>query len=321
MTSVVFMGTPPQFAATILEGLVEADYDIKAVVTQPDRLTGRKRVLTHPPVKAVALKHGIRVLQPQKISGSPEMAAVIELAPDLIITAAFGQFLPDALIAAAKVGAVNVHGSLLPKYRGGAPVQYAIMNGGDSLTGGVTLIYMVKKMDAGAMLAQAKLPIGATDDTGTIFAKMSVLGRTLLLETLPKLLQGEIEAVPQAEDQVTFSPVIRPEQETLSLQQTAVELDWKIRALRPQPGGAYFKQFLGKRTKLWQIKPLTEKTTLAAGFVVEVDKKHLKVAAAKGTVYQLEVLQPAGKPKMNISAYLNGQGQGIKTGQRIITDE
>ncbi|KRL99883.1 methionyl-tRNA formyltransferase [Liquorilactobacillus satsumensis] len=317
MTSVVFMGTP-QFAATILEGLVEADYDIKAVVTQPDRLTGRKRVLTHPPVKAVALKHGIRVLQPQKISGSPEMAAVIELAPDLIITAAFGQFLPDALIAAAKVGAVNVHGSLLPKYRGGAPVQYAIMNG-DSLTG-VTLIYMVKKMDAGAMLAQAKLPIGATDDTGTIFAKMSVLGRTLLLETLPKLLQGEIEAVPQAEDQVTFSPVIRPEQETLSLQQTAVELDWKIRALRPQPG-AYFKQFLGKRTKLWQIKPLTEKTTLAAGFVVEVDKKHLKVAAAKGTVYQLEVLQPAGKPKMNISAYLNGQGQGIKTGQRIITDE
>ncbi|MCP9311838.1 methionyl-tRNA formyltransferase [Liquorilactobacillus satsumensis] len=317
MTSVVFMGTP-QFAATILEGLVEADYDIKAVVTQPDRLTGRKRVLTHPPVKAVALKHGIRVLQPQKISGSPEMAAVIELAPDLIITAAFGQFLPDALIAAAKVGAVNVHGSLLPKYRGGAPVQYAIMNG-DSLTG-VTLIYMVKKMDAGAMLAQAKLPIGATDDTGTIFAKMSVLGRTLLLETLPKLLQGEIEAVPQAEDQVTFSPVIRPEQETLSLQQTAVELDWKIRALRPQPG-AYFKQFLGKRTKLWQIKPLTEKTTLAAGFVVEVDKKHLKVAAAKGTVYQLEVLQPAGKPKMNISAYLNGQGQGIKAGQRIITDE
>lgn len=317
MTSVVFMGTP-QFAATILEGLVEADYDVKAVVTQPDRLTGRKRVLTHPPVKAVALKHGIRVLQPQKISGSPEMAAVIELAPDLIITAAFGQFLPDALIAAAKVGAVNVHGSLLPKYRGGAPVQYAIMNG-DSLTG-VTLIYMVKKMDAGAMLAQAKLPIGATDDTGTIFAKMSVLGRTLLLETLPKLLQGEIEAVPQAEDQVTFSPVIRPEQETLSLQQTAVELDWKIRALRPQPG-AYFKQFLGKRTKLWQIKPLTEKTTLAAGFVVEVDKKHLKVAAAKGTVYQLEVLQPAGKPKMNISAYLNGQGQGIKAGQRIITDE
>ncbi|MCC7665626.1 MAG: methionyl-tRNA formyltransferase [Liquorilactobacillus satsumensis] len=317
MTSVVFMGTP-QFAATILEGLVEADYDIKAVVTQPDRLTGRKRVLTHPPVKAVALKHGIRVLQPQKISGSPEMAAVIELAPDLIITAAFGQFLPDALIAAAKVGAVNVHGSLLPKYRGGAPVQYAIMNG-DSLTG-VTLIYMVKKMDAGAMLAQAKLPIGATDDTGTIFAKMSVLGRTLLLETLPKLLQGEIEAVPQAEDQVTFSPVIRPEQETLSLQQTAVELDWKIRALRPQPG-AYFKQFLGKRTKLWQIKPLTEKTTLAAGFVVEVDKKHLKVAAAKGTVYQLEVLQPAGKPKMNISAYLNGQGQGIKAGQRIIKDE
>ncbi len=151
MTSVVFMGTP-QFAAPILEGLVTNGYDVKAVVTQPDRYTGRKRVLTALPVKEMALKHGIKVLQPEKISGSPEMQEIIELQPDLIVTAAFGQFLPTKLIQAAKIGAINVHGSLLPKYRGGAPVQYAIMNGDDKT--GVTIIYMVKQMDAGAMLAQ-----------------------------------------------------------------------------------------------------------------------------------------------------------------------
>ncbi|KRL04704.1 methionyl-tRNA formyltransferase [Liquorilactobacillus oeni] len=317
MTSVVFMGTP-QFAATILEGILEADYNVKAVVTQPDRFTGRKRVLTHPPVKQVALAHHIQVLQPQKISGSKEMKEVIALQPDLIITAAFGQFLPNALIAAAKVGAINVHGSLLPKYRGGAPVQYAIMNG-DQRTG-VTLIYMIKKMDAGAMLAQAELPITATDDTGSIFEKMSILGRQVLLETLPKLLNGEVKAQPQDEEKVTFAPVISAEQEKLSLTKTAQQLDWKIRALRPKPG-AYFKKVVGKRTKLWKIKPLAETTSLAPGFVVAVDKQNLKVSAAKGTVYQIEQLQPAGKPKMEITAYLNGQGQGIKAGQRIIEDE
>ena len=137
MTSVVFMGTP-QFAAPILEGLVTNGYDVKAVVTQPDRYTGRKRVLTASPVKEMALKHGIKVLQPEKIAGSPEMQEIIELQPDLIVTAAFGQFLPTKLIQAAKIGAINVHGSLLPKYRGGAPVQYAIMNGDDKT--GVTII-------------------------------------------------------------------------------------------------------------------------------------------------------------------------------------
>ena len=175
MTSVVFMGTPA-FAAPILEGLIQTnDYEVLAVVTQPDRPVGRKRILTPSPVKEVALKHGIEVLQPQKLSGSEEMQRVISLAPDLIVTAAFGQFLPTKLIAAAKVGAVNVHGSLLPKYRGGAPVQYAIMNG-DQETG-VTIIYMVKKMDAGDMLAQAKLPIGPHDDTGSILAKKSKKGQ------------------------------------------------------------------------------------------------------------------------------------------------
>lgn len=318
MTSVVFMGTPA-FAAPILEGLIQAnDYEVLAVVTQPDRPVGRKRILTPSPVKEVALKHGIEVLQPQKLSGSEEMQRVISLAPDLIVTAAFGQFLPTKLIAAAKVGAVNVHGSLLPKYRGGAPVQYAIMNG-DQETG-VTIIYMVKKMDAGDMLAQAKLPIGPHDDTGSIFAKMSILGRDTLLATLPKLVAGELVAQKQDESQVVFSPTIKPEEEKLSLTLNAKQIDWKVRALRPAPG-AYFENFNGKRTKLWDVTPLAETTGLPAGAVVAVTKHELKLAAVDGSVYQVNELQPAGKPRMQVTAYLNGVGQGLREGQVIIGAE
>ncbi|GET11969.1 methionyl-tRNA formyltransferase [Ligilactobacillus agilis] len=318
MTSVVFMGTPA-FAAPILEGLIQTnDYEVLAVVTQPDRPVGRKRILTPSPVKEVALKHGIEVLQPQKLSGSEEMQRVISLAPDLIVTAAFGQFLSTKLIAAAKVGAVNVHGSLLPKYRGGAPVQYAIMNG-DQETG-VTIIYMVKKMDAGDMLAQAKLPIGPHDDTGSIFAKMSILGRDTLLATLPKLVAGELVAQKQDESQVVFSPTIKPEEEKLSLTLNAKQIDWKVRALRPAPG-AYFENFNGKRTKLWDVTPLAETTSLPAGAVVAVTKHELKLAAADGSVYQVNELQPAGKPRMQVTAYLNGVGQGLREGQVIIGAE
>lgn len=318
MTSVVFMGTPA-FAAPILEGLIQTnDYEVLAVVTQPDRPVGRKRILTPSPVKEIALKHGIEVLQPQKLSGSEEMQRVISLAPDLIVTAAFGQFLPTKLIAAAKVGAVNVHGSLLPKYRGGAPVQYAIMNG-DQETG-VTIIYMVKKMDAGDMLAQAKLPIGPHDDTGSIFAKMSILGRDTLLATLPKLVAGELVAQKQDESQVVFSPTIKPEEEKLSLTLNAKQIDWKVRALRPAPG-AYFENFNGKRTKLWDVTPLAETTSLPAGAVVAVTKHELKLAAADGSVYQVNELQPAGKPRMQVTAYLNGVGQGLREGQVIIGAE
>ena len=318
MTSVVFMGTPA-FAAPILEGLIQTnDYEVLAVVTQPDRPVGRKRILTPSPVKEVALKHGIEVLQPQKLSGSEEMQRVISLAPDLIVTAAFGQFLPTKLIAAAKVGAVNVHGSLLPKYRGGAPVQYAIMNG-DQETG-VTIIYMVKKMDAGDMLAQAKLLSGPHDDTGSIFAKMSILGRDTLLATLPKLVAGELVAQKQDESQVVFSPTIKPEEEKLSLTLNAKQIDWKVRALRPAPG-AYFENFNGKRTKLWDVTPLAETTSLPAGAVVAVTKHELKLAAADGSVYQVNELQPAGKPRMQVTAYLNGVGQGLREGQVIIGAE
>lgn len=317
MASVVFMGTP-KFSATILEALVKSNYDVIGVVTQPDRRVGRKHKLAQSPVKQVALENDIPVFQPLKLGGSPEMQKIIDLQPDFIITAAYGQFLPTKLLEAAKVAAVNVHGSLLPKYRGGAPVQYAIMNGEKET--GVTIMYMVKKMDAGDMLAKAVLPIGSKDDTESIFEKMSHVGAKALLQTLPKLEEGTIQGQPQDEKEATFAPTIKSSQEELHLSLTAQELDCKVRALRPDPG-TYFSNFKGKRTKIWDIEPLDETTDQEAGTVVEAGKHDLKIAAAKGTVYSIKKLQPAGKAQMDITAYLNGSGQGIKKGQRLIKDE
>ncbi|MBW1605632.1 methionyl-tRNA formyltransferase [Lactobacillus sp. Sy-1] len=316
MTSIVFMGTPA-FSVPILKGLVENDYDVKAVVTQPDRPVGRKRILTASPVKEAAVELSIPVFQPEKISGSPEMAEVVSLKPDFIVTAAFGQFLPDALLAAAKVAAINVHGSLLPKYRGGAPVQYSIMNG-DAETG-ISIIYMVKQMDAGDVIEQSALPIGPTDDTASMFEKLSLLGRQMLLAVLPKLIAGTATRTPQDPDKVVFSPTIKRDEERLDFTQSARLVDAKVRALRPDPTA--FTTLKGKRTKVWQTTPLTDATDAAPGVVVEKTKKRLVVAAGDGTTIQLDVIQPAGKPKQKINDYLNGAGQSIQVGEQIITND
>lgn len=313
MTSIVFMGTP-EFSAPILESLIENGYDVKAVMTQPDRMVGRKRILTQSPVKQVAVKHGIEVLQPEKLSGSDEMAKVIAMAPDFLVTAAFGQFLPTKLLESAKIGAINVHGSLLPKYRGGAPIQYAIMNGEQET--GITIIYMVKQMDAGNIISRRAIKIENNDDTGSMFEKLSLLGKELLLETLPKLIDGTSESTPQNEDKVTFSPTIKPEEEALDFSKKANAIDWKIRSLRPVPGA--YTILKGKRTKIWDVTVLDKKTVLSAGKVVEVAKKSLEIACGDGTVLAINSLQPDGKSKQTIVDYLNGSGQGIKEGQQVI---
>lgn len=315
MTSIVFMGTP-QFAVPILKSLIaSSDYDVKAVVTQPDRRVGRKHVLRESPVKKAAVDANIEVLQPEKINQSPEMDRVIEIHPDLIITAAFGQFLPDKLLQAARVAAINVHGSLLPKYRGGAPVQYSVINGDDKT--GVTIMYMVKKMDAGDIIAQKAIPITDQDDAGTMFDKLSLLGRDLLLETLPKLLAGQVKPIKQDPAKVTFAPNISSQQERIDYRMTATEIDDKVRGLRPFPIGNMIID--GLRTKLYDVTPLDEKTKLTAGQVVQVTKHSLVIAAGQGTTYQINELQPAGKQKMAITPYLNGH-QNLREGFQAVTD-
>ncbi|BCA84709.1 methionyl-tRNA formyltransferase [Enterococcus saigonensis] len=312
MTKIVFMGTPT-FSVPILEGLLESGYEVLAVVTQPDRPVGRKHTITPPPVKVAALKHDLLVLQPEKISGSLEMAKIAELAPDLIITAAFGQFLPEKLLQIPRLGAINVHASLLPKYRGGAPVHYAIMNGDDKT--GVTIMEMIKKMDAGAIYKQAEIPITKNDDVGTMFEKLSLLGKELLLDTLPDLITGNVTKIPQKEDEVTFSPNITREQEMIDWQKTAEAIDNHVRGLRPWP--IAFTTYEGVRWKIWNVTPLNETTKEIPGTIIKKDKSQLWVACGANSVLALNELQPAGKGKQTITAFLNGVGQKVMQGDKL----
>lgn len=315
-TSIVFMGTP-EFAVPILQSLIDnPEYDVQAVLTQPDHHIGRKRTLHQSPVKELAEQYNIEVLQPAKISKSPEMEKIISLQPDLMITAAYGQFLPTKLLAAAKIAAINVHGSLLPKYRGGAPIQYSIING-DKETG-VSIMYMVKKMDAGDIISQRSIPIEDTDDSGTMFKKLSLLGRDLLLETLPKLISGDVNPVAQDPDKVVFSPNITSEQEQIDFRLPARLIDAKVRGLRPAPLGNMVID--GLRTKIYDVTPLEEKTDLEPGKVVRVTKHQLVIAAGDRTTYQINKLKPAGKKAMDITSYLNGHKDIIEGGQVVSED-
>lgn len=315
-TSVVFMGTP-EFAVPILQSLIDnPEYDIQAVLTQPDHHIGRKRTLHQSPVKELAEQYNIEVLQPAKLSKSPEMEKIINLQPDLMITAAYGQFLPTKLLSAAKIAAINVHGSLLPKYRGGAPIQYSIIN--DDKETGVSIMYMVKKMDAGDIISQRSIPIEDTDDSGTMFKKLSLLGRDLLLETLPKLISGDVNPVAQDPDKVVFSPNITSEQEQIDFRLPARLVDAKVRGLRPAPLGNMIID--GLRTKIYDVTPLEEKTDLEPGKVVRVTKHQLVIAAGDGTTYQINKLKPAGKKAMDITSYLNGH-KDITEGGQVVSED
>lgn len=312
MTSIIFMGTPA-FSVPILEGLIDQKYEIKAVVTQPDKKVGRKQQLCKTAVKIAAEKHNIPVYQPVKLSSSPELAALIQMHTDLIVTAAYGQFLPSKFLRSAKIAAVNVHGSLLPKYRGGAPIQYSLLNG-DQETG-ITIMEMVKKMDAGDIYAQRSLPIEVDDTAGSLFAKLSVLGRDLLLQTLPKIIAGSATKTAQDPNKVVFSPNIKKSQERITSQMTAEEASNLVRALNPDPG-AYF-MIANKRFKVWQAKVAAEHTNMTAGSLFS-NKKRFAIVMANGSVLDLIEVQPAGKKKMTAKNFANGQGQRFAIGEKIV---
>ena len=206
MTKIVFMGTP-DFSVPVLQRILHDGYEVIAVVTQPDRPVGRKRVMTPPPVKVEALKHNIPVYQPEKIRNREDLDQILALEPDLIVTAAFGQILPKELLDAPKLGCINVHASLLPELRGGAPIHYAILEGKKQT--GITIMYMAEKLDAGDILTQAAVEIAEDDNVGTLHDKLSAIGSDLLSETLPKLIAGELKGIPQDDAKATFASNIK----------------------------------------------------------------------------------------------------------------
>lgn len=312
MTSVIFMGTP-EFSVPVLEGLIEAGYEIRAVVTQPDKKVGRKQKIAKTPAKIAAEKHDLPVLQPVKLSGSEEMNQLIDMHADLIVTAAYGQFLPTKFLKSVNIAAVNVHGSLLPKYRGGAPIQYSLING-DKETG-ITIMEMVKKMDAGDIYAQEAIKIEPEDNAGTLFSKLSILGRDLLLKTLPSIIDGSVKKTPQDPDKVVFSPNITKEQERLSIDMTAEQANNMIRALNPDPGA--YLMINGQRFKVWKAEVASDSSSLEAGAVV-ANKGRFAISFADNTVLNLLEVQPSGKKRMNVKNFLNGQGSKFVTGEEIV---
>ncbi|HEX0026939.1 methionyl-tRNA formyltransferase [Streptococcus pyogenes] len=309
MIKLLFMGTP-QFSATVLKGLLENPaYEILGVVTQPDRAVGRKKDIKVTPVKQLALEHGISIYQPEKLSGSQELIEIMGLGADGIITAAFGQFLPTILLDSVSF-AINVHASLLPKYRGGAPIHYAIMNGDKEA--GVTIMEMIKEMDAGDMVAKASTPILETDNVGTLFEKLAIIGRDLLLDSLPAYLSGELKPIPQDHSQATFSPNISPEQEKLDWTMSNQEVFNHIRGMNPWPVAHTFLE--GQRLKIYEAQ-LAEGEGLPGQVIVKT-KKSLVIATGQGAL-SLIVVQPAGKPKMSIIDFLNGIGRKLEVGDII----
>lgn len=295
---IVFMGTP-EFAVPILEALIE-EYQVIGVVTQPDKLVGRKQILTMSPVKECAIKHHIPVFQPIKIRVDYE--EIKNLNPDLIITAAYGQLVGMELLDSPKYRSINVHGSLLPKYRGGSPIQTAIKNG--EIETGITIQYMEKGMDTGDILAMKAIPIENTDTSGTLFAKLSIVGRDLLLETIPNLIDGKIIPIKQNEEDATFAYNIKKEEETLNLNKTAIELYNQIRAFIPSPVANLTLD--DETIKIYASRVSTKIHNQTPGTIIEVAKDYFTIACGNNTALDILKLQPAGKKIMNARDYING---------------
>lgn len=301
---IVFMGTA-SFSLAVLKMLIEEGYNIVGVVTQPDRYVGRKKVLTMPDVKVEALKYDIPVIQPARIK--EDYQAVADLKPDLIITAAYGQIVPQAVLNIPRLGCINVHASLLPLYRGGAPVHQAIIDGQEKT--GVTIMYMVKKMDAGDMIAQKETPILEEDTVGILYDRLSDLGAELLKETLPDILKGTNQRIPQDENLVTYAPTLSREDERLDWNMSARQVYNKVRGTNPWPGS--YTTYQGKTVKIWagQVHQCENAMRHHAhqdnGTIVKIFKDAIGVKVNDG-VYLITELQLEGKKRMSVKDYLNG---------------
>lgn len=306
MTKIIFMGTP-DFSVPILKEL-HKEYGVDLVISQPARPAGRKKVMTDPPVAVAAKLLGIELYQPETMKSAEAFEIVSDLNPDLIITAAFGQLLPESILDIPVLGSLNVHASLLPKHRGGAPIHRALINGDDKT--GVTIMYMAKKLDAGDIIAARSINIEDSDNTGILFDKLSRVGASLLMDTLPSVIDGTNERTPQNDSEATFSPNILKSDEVISFNKPARVVFNHIRGLTPWPVG---HTMLGdKRLKIFAAE-LTEGTSQKEpGTITGKSENGFLVAAADGLVNITEV-QLAGRKKNNALDFINNNSDLIGT--------
>lgn len=303
MWNVVFMGTP-DFAVGSLRALLAAgDYRIQAVVTQPDRPKGRGQKLVETPVKSFALQHGLPVFQPVKVKDPEFVQKLKGWQPDFIVVAAFGQFLTQEILDIPVYGCINVHGSLLPRYRGAAPIQYAIIKG--EKESGVTIMHMEKGMDTGAMYSKVTVPIDAEMNFARLHDELMVKGAALLVETLPRIAGG-LKPEAQKADEATFATLLTREMAKIDWTRPAREIHDLVRGFDPVPGAFSFLPD-GKLLKIWETRVTGKPAAAMAGTVVSVNKKEFSVACGDEELRILTV-QPESKKRMPAAVFLNGHG-------------
>jgi len=313
------MGTP-EFAVPSLARLLADGHTVMAVFTQPDKPAGRGKHLHTPPIKTLALEHRLQVYQPAKIKTNEEVRAVFEtLQPDACIVAAYGKILPAWLLQIPRHGCINVHASLLPRYRGAAPINWAIA-GGERQTG-VTIMQMDAGMDTGPMLARRSLVIGDTETAPELSSRLAELGAALLSETLPKIERGEIAAASQNNDEATYAPLLKREDGLLIWRWTAAQISNRVRAFQPWPG--VYTTLGGARLHLWRARQEAmdsstaepHQETSAPGTILAIDRAGLIISCAEGTALRIEECQIEGKRRVAAREFANGMR--LKVGDPI----
>ena len=294
---VVFMGTP-DFAVPVLEELIKVT-DVCLVVTQPDKEVGRHHEISFSPIKKVALNHDIKVFQPSKIRIDNEV--IMNEKPDLIVTCAYGQIIPEKILNLPRLGCVNVHASLLPKLRGGAPIHRSIINGDDKT--GITIMYMDKSMDTGDIISQRECPILDTDNVGILHDKLSKIGAELLMDTLPSIVNGTNDRIKQNNDEATYAYNISREDEHIDFNDLAINVYNKVRGLNPWP--VAYTIINGEEVKVLDCYISEEDSVFSSGTICCIDKGKFGICAKDKVVY-IKTVKPSGKRQMDINDYING---------------
>lgn len=303
---VIFMGTP-DFAVPSLQALLDRGDDICAVFTQPDKPKGRGHKLQPPPVKELALRHSLPVLQPDTLRDEAVQESIAELEPDAIIVVAYGKLLPPKVLSVPRLGCINVHGSLLPKYRGAAPIQWAVING--EKTAGVTTMFMAEGMDTGDMLLKSETEIGPEETAGELFDRLKLMGAKLLTETLDKLERGELKSIPQDGTQATLAPLLKKEMSALDWSEPAQRIHDRIRGLNPWPCAAAVLD--GKRIKLLASQVIEGEGIPGTAYNLDGE---LAAACGRGMLRITELQADTGK-RMSGKDYL--LGHPLKEGARF----
>lgn len=306
---IIFMGTP-DFAVGTLEALVNAGHEVVLAVTQPDKPQGRKQILIAPPVKQTAEKLGIPVYQPKRVREPEAFALLRSYEPELIVVAAFGQILPKELLDMPQYGCINVHASLLPKYRGAAPIQWAILNG-DAVTG-VTIMRMDVGLDTGDMIAKAEVAITPQDTGGSLFDRLAETGAKLCVETIPSIVDGTAVYTPQDEQAATKVGQISKKDGLIDFTRSAAAIECQIRGLNPWPSA--YTSLAGKTLKIWSAQVSDRQTEAQPGTVVLVEKDRFGVQTGEGVLICTEV-QLEGKKRMSAADFL--RGNALTTGSRF----